>query len=436
MITKFSTSRLTYNQRYRALMAGLRAALPAFIIRMVNGRTYGTIGGGYIDASGNAYVCVSNSNGGSDGGQITQKIAPDNSVLWSYSYSNSYGGDNGLHQDSAGNIYTGGFHGNYPGDYYMYSVKYAPDGTRVWQRWFGGAQTYPDNIATNDSGYSAMSGGAFTGGRFLLLDTSGNTVFTRGGNLGNETGEGGYTAGIGPDKVFFGHRRRFNIFDLAGNFKFGRSVSNFMNGGAVRGLSDYEGNVYIWSTNDSTTAYLTKFSATGTQLWDRQLTAPSGVTWASGQGAVDTSNNIYMPFGWTVTSGNGGTNRIFWISFDKNGNVRYQRSADVANVQDVATGINVDSATGRGFVSSNLNSLNGGLISFDLATGNEFSKSVYFSSGAVTVVMDAATWSITTPATLSYATIGDIGGSTSISPVDRGGVGGSTSYTITRGTFA
>jgi len=418
------------------LGASLKKALPAFIIRMVNGRTYGTIGGGYIDASGNAYVSVSNSNGGSDGGQITQKIAPDNSVVWSYSYSNSYGGDNALHQDNEGNVYTGGFHGNYPGDYYMYSVKYSASGTRLWQRWFGGSQTYPDGISVNGSGYSAMAGGPFTDGRFLLVDTNGSVVFSRSGNLKGESGEGGYTAGLGPDKVFFGHGRRFNVFDLSGNFKFGRSVSNFMNGGIVRGISDHDGNVYIWSSNDSNTIFLTKFTATGSQIWDRQLTTSSGITWASGQGAVDTSSNLYLPLGWTSASGNGSSNKMFWISFDKNGNVRYQRSADVANIQDVATGINVDSATGRGFVSSNLNNLNGGLISFDLATGNQAPTSAYFSSGAITVSMTAGDWSITTPSTLSYSSIGDIGGSASISSVDRGGSGGNTSYTITRATFA
>lgn len=416
------------------LGAALKKAAAAYIIRNVNAsRAYGGLGGAYVDAAGNAYINASNNNGSGDGGQITQKIAPDNSVLWSYSFPNSYGGETALHADTSGNIYTGGFHGNSPGDYYMLATKHASDGTIQWQRWFGGSVTYPDGFAVNKNGYGAMSGGSFTSGRFILLDASGNTVFTRAGNLGNETGEGGYTAGIGVGRVFFGHRRRFNIFDLAGNFQFGKSVSNFRDGGTVRGMSDSQNNTYIWSTNDSTVSYLTKFGPTGTQLWDRQITAPSGNVWASGHGDVDADDNIYIPFGWTVTVGSASTQQMIWMSFDTNGNVRYSRSVDASGLRDSLSGVNVNSATGRGIASGYFAGDHGALTCFDIATGNIVSTTA--SVGGVTASMTTPSWSVTTPATLSYITIADIGSSTSVSSVSRGSSGGNTQYTISRANF-
>jgi hypothetical protein len=433
MITRFSSSKLTYTQRYRGVMAGLKAVLPAYIIKLVNSRAYGGLGGAYVDSSGNAYVNASNNNGGSDGGQITQKIAPDNSVLWSYSYPNAYGGETALHVDSSDNIYTGGFHGNSPGDYYMLATKVSSAGALQWQRWFGGSVTYPDGLAVNKNGYSVMSGGSFTSGCFILLDSAGNTVFTRSGNLGNESGEGGYTAGIGPNRVFFGHRRRFNIFDMSGNFQFGKSVSNFRDGGAVRGISDSQNNIYIWSTNDSTISYLTKFNSSGTQIWDRQITAPSGNVWASGHADIDSNDNIYIPFGWTVTVGSATSQKIAWMSFDSNGNTRYMRSVDSSGLRDSAGGINVNSSDGRGFVGAYFAGNNGALVSFDTVTGNIVPATA--TVGGTAATLDNLGWSVTTPATLSYITIADIGGSTSVSSVSRGSSGGSGQYSISRANF-
>ena len=433
MITRFSTSKLTYAQRYRGVMAGLRAALPASVMKLVNSRAYGGVGGAYVDSDGYTYINASNNNGSGDGGQITQKIAPDNSVSWSYTFSNAYGGETALHADSSGNIYTGGFHGVSPGDYYLLAVKYTSSGTQSWQRWFGGGVTYPDGFAVNGGGYGAMSGGSFTSGRFVLLDAAGNTVFTRSGNLGNETGEGGYTCGIGPSRVFFGHRRRFNIFDLSGNFKFGRSVSNFRDGGAVRAVFDSQNNAYVWSTNDSTIAYLTKFDSSGTQLWDRQITAPSGNVWANGHGDIDSSDNIYIPFGWTVTAGDGNTQKMAWMSFDSSGNVRYMRSVDVSGARDVATGVNINSVAGRGIVSGYFDGNNGAVISFDTTTGNAVPASATVGGSAASFANLG--WTVTTPSTLSYITIADIGGSTSVSSASRGSSGGSGQYSISRANF-
>lgn len=412
-----------------------RAILPAFIIRNRNAtRGYGGLGGAYVDASGYAYINASNNNGSGDGGQITQKIATDNSVVWSYTYSNAYGGETALHADSSDNIYTGGFHGNSPGDYYMLATKVSSAGTLQWQRWFGGSVTYPDGLAVNKNGYSAMSGGSFTSGRFVLLDSSGNTVFTRAGNLGGETGEGGYIAGMGPNRVFFGHRRRFNVFDLAGTFQFGKSTSGFMSGGTVRGLADSQNNVYVWGTQDNTVTYLTKFNSVGTQLWDRQINAPSGNVWASGHGDIDAADNIYIPLGWTATAGTTSTRQMIWMSFDPSGTVRYIRSVDSSGASDIANGININTATNRGIIGGYFaGDQSGALVSFDISNGNLVPVTATVEGTVAT--MSAPSWTVTTPATLSYSTVADIGGSTSVTTATRGSSGGNSQYVISRANF-
>jgi hypothetical protein len=414
------------------LGAALKKALPATLLRAVNSRTYGGLGGGYVDSSGNSYISVSNSNGGSDGGQIVQKLSPTNSVLWSYTYPNAYGGEKPLHADTSGNLYVGGFHGNSPGDYYLVVNKYTPSGTNSWQRSFGGGVTYPDGYAINKNGYGAMSGGAFTSGRFVLLDPSGNTVFTRSGNLGNGSGEGGYNAGMGPNRVFFGHLLRFNIFDLSGNFIFGGSASGFLGGGIIRGLADASNNVYVWSTDGSPNVYITKFSPTGVPAWSRIITAPSGQTGLNGHGDTDADGNIYIPLGWASTYNDGNSQKIVWVSFDPSGNLRYGRSVDVANARDSANSINIDSAAGRGYVGGYLNGNQGALISFDTATGNAVTSSA--NAGGVTATMSAFGWSMSSPS-LTYGYVGDIGGSTSVSSTGFGSSGGSGQYTFSTGTF-
>lgn len=408
------------------------AVLPAFVLRIDNSRAYSGLGGAYVDAQGYSYISASNSNGGSDGGQIAQKIAPDNSVVWSYTYPNSYGGEIGLHADSSGNIYTGGFHGNSPGDYYNLVTKYLPDGTRSWQRWYGGSVTYPDWYALNRNGQGAMSGGAFTSGNFLSLDASGNVVFSRSGNLGGESGEGAYTAGMGPSCVFFGHRRRFNFFTTTGTFMFGRSASNFVGSGAIRGMGDSAGNVYTWvAADNANTMYITKFSSSGTQIWDRQITTPAGILWTSGQGDTDDSNNLYIPIGYRPSDS--ASEKIVWISLDSSGNLRYQRSVDVASVRDSATSVNINTTTKRGFVAAYANGNKGAFVSFDIVTGNAIPKTT--TAGGLSFTMDTPNLTISTPATLSYSNMTDIGGSASVSTPSRGSSGGNTQYTITRGTF-
>jgi hypothetical protein len=406
--------------------------LPAFVVRFDNSRTYSGLGGAFVDADGYSYISASNSNGGSDGGQIAQKVAPDNSVVWSYTYPNSYGGEMGLHADSSGNVYTGGFHGNAPGDYYLLVTKYTPSGNRDWQRWYGGSVTYPDWYALNRNGQGSMSGGAFTSGRFVSLDASGNTVFTRSGNLGAESGEGGYTAGMGPSCVFFGHRRRFNFFTTTGTFMFGRTASNFVGSGSIRGMGDSAGNVYTWvAADNANTMYITKFDSAGNQLWDRQLTTPAGIVWTSGQGDTDNDNNIYIPIGYRP--GDSTTEKIVWVSLTSSGSLRYQRAVDVASVRDSATSININTSTKRGFVSAYANGNKGAFVSFDILTGNAVPKTAV--AGGLTFSMAASDLTISTPSTLSYSSIGDIGGSTSVSTPSRGSSGGNTQYTITRGTF-
>lgn len=405
-------------------------AIPNYVVRFVNNGTNGGLGGAYVDAEGNSYVAVSNGSG-YYGGQITQKVSPTNSVLWSWTYPNSYGGEVGLHADSSGNIYTGGFHGNAPGDYYLLVVKYDPSGNRLWQRWFGGSVTYPDWTDTNGTGHTALSGGAFTGGRFVLLDTNGNTVFTRSGNLGAEGGEGGYIAGIGPNRVFFGHRKRFNVFNLSGTFQFGKAVST----NVPRGTFDSDNNLYLWhATHGDNIMYVTKFGPTGTKLWDRQITAPSGIIWNSSHGVCDPSGNLYFPIGWEESAGNNTTQKFVFVSFDPSGNLRYQRAVDVAGARDATGQLNINVATNTGTIAGYMNgNTSGGFATFNLTTGSAVPTSAV--AGGVTVNYYNPNFSITTPSSLSYSDVGDVGGSTSVSTPDRGSSGGNGQYTISRGTF-
>jgi len=431
-VRKMSASSIRNGIWYRSMNAANVFGAPNYGIRLSNvNRANAGVAGAYVDTNGDIYFSASNNNGGSDGGQIMQKISSTNTVLWSYTYGNAYGGEIGMRVDSSGNLYTGGFHGNSPGDYYLLVIKYSPSGTIQWQRWFGGSVTYPDWTDTNATGHTALSGGAFTDGRFVLLDTNGNTVFTRSGNLGGESGEGGYIAGIGPSRAFFGHRKRFNVFDLNGTFQFGRSVQRSV----PRGIFDSNNNLYLTQANHNDTVVdVTKFDPTGTVLWERRITAPSGELQNGSQGAVDSQGNFIIPMTWYQTAATSSTGRMTWVSFDTNGNVRYQRMADTSGSRDVANQLNINESLNLGIIGGWLNGQQGGIVTFDIRNGSPVPRSA--SLGGVTVSTSDPGFTISTPSALTYGTVADIGGSTSVSTPSRGSSGGSGQYSFARADFA
>jgi hypothetical protein len=180
--------------------------------------------------------------------------------------------------------------------------------------------------------------------------------------------------------------------------------------------------------------YVTKFDPSGTKLWDRQITAPSGIIYNSSHGVTDSESNLYFPIGWEQTSGTSTTQKWAFVSFDSSGNLRYQRAVDVSGARDAPGQININSATNTGTIAGYMNGNNsGGFATFNLTTGNTVPTTAV--AGGVTVSFYNPGFSITTPASLSYGDVGDIGGSTSVDTPNRGSSGGTTQYSISRGTF-
>lgn len=394
-------------------------------------RSSGNVSGAYVDDAGNTYANISNNNGSSDGGFIVQKIAPNNTVTWSHTFPNAYGGSIGLTADSSSNIYTGGFYGDAVGDYYTTLTKFDPSGTKLWQRRHGGSQTYGDSGLVNQSGYMSTVSVNWYDAHYFLTDASGNTVFSKVRTAGAVMGQG--MPGIGPNRAIFGYNKYFWVYTLSGTFLFGKDCSSV--GLRMRATADSQDSVYSLTYSDNnSTVYLTKWDSVGNKVWDRQITSSGGYLSSGLNLKCDANNNVYVPIWRQVTGGNTGTARMSLVSFDKDGNTRYQRAVDVSGSEDIATAIEINNSSGRGILSGYVvNGRHGAVVTFDLATGNTNSTATI---DGYSVSFIADNLSITTPASLSYASSGDPGSSSSLSPIDRGSSGGNTQYTVTRATFA
>lgn len=406
-------------------------AIAASIITYYNNsRIRGSIVSGFTDSAGDSYINIEHNDNASNGGFVNQKISSTNSVIWSKYFPNAYGGSQGLDCDADGNVYVGGFYGDSIGNYFTMFTKYNASGTVLWQRFRGGGQTYPDRMTINKTGHSAMASTTDGGTcHVFLIDPSGNTIISRviGGGVYGQS-----RAGIGPTGVLLGYTNRLCVYSLTGAFLFGKQAG-FTYG--LRGVGDNENNFYTWAFADynaSNILYVTKWDSSGAAQWHRSVSAPTGsIHLDSSQGTCDSNNNIYIPINRKTDSSDGSANFCF-ISFDKNGNVRYQRAMS-SGAQDTSFGITVNNATNTGFVGGVFNGVrSGAVVSFDLTTGSSPGSATV---GGVAVTFTADNLIIASISSPAYSNIGDFGAGTSLSTIARGGDGGSNFYTINRATF-
>jgi hypothetical protein len=408
-------------------------SIPASIITYYNNdRVRGRIIGGFTDSLGNSYINIEYSNGGSTGGFVNQKISSSNSVIWSKYFPNSYGGANGLDCDAAGNLYVGGFYGDYPGQYFALYTKYNSDGALQWQRHRGGGQTYSDNISINKGGYSSMSS-TTNGGtcHMFLIDTNGNTVISR--TVGGSVYGQGY-AGMATTAALVGYTNQICVYSLTGSYLFGKTAG-FAYG--IRGTGDSENNFYTWAfgTSTSNVVYVTKWNSSGIAQWHRSITTPSGYLHAeSSSGTCDSNNNVYIPmFRKTIAESGDNSSDFCMVSFDKDGNVRYQRSMS-SSAKDQSSTVNINEAINSGFIGGAFNGdRSGALVTFDLTTGSAAGTATV---GGVAVTFAANNLTIATISSPAYSNRSDFGGSSSLSGISRGGDGGNGFYTINRATFS
>jgi hypothetical protein len=263
----------------------------------------------------------------------------------------------------------------------------------------------------------------------FLIDANGNTIISRvieGGVYGQAR------AGIGPTGVLLGYTNRLCVYSLTGTFLFGKQAG-FTFG--LRGVGDNENNFYTWAfadSNTSNTFYVTKWNSLGVAQWHRSVAAPTGsIHLDSSQGTCDSNNNIYIPINRKTDSLDQSANFCF-ISFDKNGNVRYQRAMS-SGAQDTSFGITVNNATNTGFVGGVFNGArSGALVSFDLTTGSNPGSATV---GGVEVTFTADDLIIASVSSPAYSNIGDFSAGTSLSTISRGEDGGSDFYVINRATF-
>jgi hypothetical protein len=270
----------------------------------------------------------------------------------------------GISSDSSGNIYvTGGTTGSLPsysnlGSFDAFVAKYDVRGNQLWVKQFGtSGEDSANGISTDSSGNIYVTGnttGSLLGygnlgskDAFIAkYDASGNQLWVKQfGSSGEDSALGistdssgnvyvtGETAGSLPGYSNLGSKDAFVAkYDASGNQLW---VKQFGSSGedSARGIStDSSGNIYVtgvtagslpgYSNLGSNDAFVTKYDASGNQLWVKQF-GTSGDDNATGI-STNSNGNVYVT-GFTDGSlpgnSNLGSNDAFVVGFDGNGNL-------------------------------------------------------------------------------------------------------------------
>ncbi len=289
-----------------------------------------------VDASGNAYITGSTWGdlGGANAGHsdaFLTKFDASGNELWSqqvgsvgYDYSYS------VAMDASGNAYitgnTGGdLAGANAGGRDAFLTKFDSSGNELWSQQVG--------TASDDASFS------------VAVDASGNAYITgfTGGDLG------GVSAGY--DDAFL------TKFDTLGNELWSQQIGTAGYDISESVAVDTSGNIYIsgYTSGDlgganagGYDAFLTKFDASGNELWSQQIgTASSDY---SNSVAVDASGNAYIT-GHTpgdLGGANAGNDDAFLTKFDTLGNELWSQQIGTANT-DNSHSVAVD-ASGNAYI--------------------------------------------------------------------------------------
>ncbi len=261
--------------------------------------------------------------------------------------------------DGSGNVYISGYTkdslggGTYAGAEDAFLSKFDASGNELWSQQIG--TTYNDvsfSVAVDASGNAYISGcaqgslggGTYAGGYDAFLakyDTSGNKLWLQ--QIGTTSSDGSHSVAVdGSGNAYIsgwtngslggtnaGYSDAFlTKFDASGNELWSQQIGT-LNYDISRSVAvDASGNAYISGNTarpfghvgDDSDAFLTKFDASGNELWSQQI-GTSG--WDESRSvAVDGSGNAYIS-GWTDGS-LGGTNAgghdAFLVKFDASGN--------------------------------------------------------------------------------------------------------------------
>lgn len=297
--------------------------------------------------------------------------------------------------DSSGNSYiTGSTDGGFDGkaltgatDYFL--TKYDSSGTKVWtlQRGVASKNLRAVGVAVDPSGNVIVAGNTDTGldGKsqtgtldFFVVkyDSTGARIWTQqlgvassatGANAVTTDSSGnifvaGYTNG-GLDGNSLSSSGAFDFFvtqyNSAGVKQWTKQMGNAGSGGIVYAMAartDPSGNVLVAGyTNNSIDGqpktgsndfFVTKYDASGNDLWTRQLGVSSASTKAFGV-ATDAFGNVFVT-GDTTGSLDGntltGSDSTYITKYDSSGNKQWTKLLDVVSATIISSGITTDSS--------------------------------------------------------------------------------------------
>ncbi len=309
---------------------------------MVGDRSYSVA----VDASGNAFISgyTQGNLGGTNAGGLDAfltKFDASGKKLWSEQIgTSSYDPSYSVAVDASGNAYISGWtlgslYGTSAGSYDAFLAKFDASGHRLWWQQIGTSLLdYSYSVAVDASGNAFISG------------------ITRGSLGGTNAG---------------GHDAFLTKFDASGNELWAQQIGT-SNDDASRSVAvDASGNAYIsgytrgnlGGTNaGSEDAFLTKFDASGNELWSQQIgTSGSDI---SNSVAVDASGNAFISGGTYGSLGgtNAGNSDAFLAKFDASGNELWSSQIGTSS-GDSSWSVAVD-ASGNAFISGmTLGSLGG-----------------------------------------------------------------------------
>ncbi len=290
-----------------------------------------------VDISGNIYISGSTygdlggqSNGGFDA--YLSKFSPSGDSLWSRQIGTGYS-DSGssVAVDALGNVYISGStqgdlaHAN-AGSNDAYLAKFSPSGDSLWSRQIGTTGSDGSYVSVDAAGNAFISGytqgdlGGLNAGNldaFLTkFDPSGNELWSK--QIGTATGDygravatdtfgnafvSGWTYGdLGGTNA--GHMDAFlTKFDASGNELWSQQIGTQIDDKSFSVAVDGSGNAYISGFTDGDLvgtnagdedAFLTKFDPLGNELWSQQIGTPG----------IDRSYSVSVdPFGNPYISG-------------------------------------------------------------------------------------------------------------------------------------
>jgi hypothetical protein len=202
------------------------------------------------------------------------------------------------------------------------------------------------------------------------------------GSTGSDTGYGIAADGLGNVYITgqIAADAFLRKFDAAGNPLWGRTLATGAEDYGYGVTTDGSGNVYVTGaygapTDESRDAYLSKYSASGTQLWTRQF-GTTGPDFGNSV-AADLFGNIYVTGGTGGSLGgtSAGNDDVFLRKYDSDGIALWTRQTGV-DQNDYGKGVSVDAA-GNIYLAGNYSTNYGFVSKYDPGGNQLWSTTLY-----------------------------------------------------------